>query len=205
MKLYHFPLSSNSRKCVIVAQLLGIDLEVAPLDLMKGENRKPEYLKLNPNGKVPTLVDNDFVLWESAAIMQYIADKKPGNALYPQDARSRADINRWLFWAANHFNVAIATLVFENVLKGMMGAGSPDAGTVAKAEEQFKQCATVLDAHLNGKEWIVGKAMTLADIGVSTALMYTPMAKLPLAGFGNIEKWFGRIQALDAWKKTNPQ
>ncbi len=205
MKLYHFPLSSNSRKCVIAAHVLGLDLEIAPLDLMKGENRKPDYLKLNPNGKVPTLVDGDFVLWESAAILQYLADKKPGNALYPQDARSRADINRWLFWAANHFNVAIATLVFENVLKGMMGAGAPDAGTVSKAEEQFKQYATVLDAHLNGREWMVGKAMTIADIGVSTALMYTPMAKLPLAGFANIEKWFGRIQSLDAWKKTNPQ
>jgi glutathione S-transferase len=204
MKLYHHPLSSNARKCVIAAQLLGVDLEIAHVDLMKGDNRKPEYLKLNPNGRVPTLVDGDFVLWESAAILQYLGDKKPGNALYPSDARTRADINRWLFWAANHFNVSIATLVFENVLKGMMGAGAPDPGQVKRAEDAFKQFAKVLDDHLASREWLVGKGMTLADIGVSTALMYTPMAKLPLGGFGNVEKWFGRIQALDAWKKTNP-
>src|SRR5262252_3039011 len=117
MKLYHDPLSSNARKAVMTARLLGIDLELVHVDLVTGKNRAAEYLKINPMGKVPSLVDGDLVLWESHAIMQYLADRKPGNALYPIELAARADVNRWLFWASAHWGPNMALLINQNLFK----------------------------------------------------------------------------------------
>src|ERR1051325_244729 len=104
MKLHYSPFSSNARKVRITAGLLGIELELEPVDLMKGAQRNPEFLAINPMGKVPVLVDGDFVLSESAAIMAYLADGKPGHALYPDDCRRRhrmlADECRARAWKA---------------------------------------------------------------------------------------------------------
>ena len=102
MKLYTSPFSSNARKPAMLAHLLPLQVELIVVDLAQGEQRRPPYLGFNPNGKVPTLVDGDFVLWESNAIMQYMAEQVPGTPLYPQAPRRRADVNRWLFWAATH-------------------------------------------------------------------------------------------------------
>src|SRR5579862_1624600 len=104
MRLYHHPLSSNARRAVMAALHLGTEVELVHVDLGKGEQRKPDYLKRNPNGKVPVLDDDGFLLWESCAIMQYLADRTPGQTLYPTELRARADVNRWLFWSAHHFS-----------------------------------------------------------------------------------------------------
>src|SRR6185295_11179895 len=100
MKLYYSPMSSNSRKVRIVAALLGIDLELVNVDIARAEQRAPAYLAVNPMGKVPVLAEDAFVLPESAAIMIYLAENHGGDGLYPQDQRRRAEVNRWLFWAA---------------------------------------------------------------------------------------------------------
>ena len=85
MRLYYHPLSSNSRRVVVTAIHLGVELEFVVVDLVAGEHRSAEYLRRNPNGKVPLLDDDGFLLWESHAIMQYLADRSGGQAIYPQD------------------------------------------------------------------------------------------------------------------------
>ena len=116
MKLYGFPISPNTWKVRAVAAHLGIVLDNQLVDLSRGEQRAPEYLALNPTGRTPTLVDGDFVLWESNAIMQYLASGKP-NALWPDDARSRADIARWQSWQLAHWGkAACQPLIFERVV-----------------------------------------------------------------------------------------
>ena len=101
MKLYGFPGSPNTWKVRAVAAHLGLAVQDVLVDLGKGEQRAPDYLALNPTGRTPTLVYGDFVLWESAAIMQYLATQKP-NALWPEDTRTRADIMRWQSWHLQH-------------------------------------------------------------------------------------------------------
>ncbi len=202
MRLYHHPLSSNARRAVMTALHLGAPVDLVPIDLGKGAQRKPDFLKLNPNGKVPVLEDGSFVLWESHAIMQYLADTTPGQTLYPIDVRGRADVNRWLFWCAHHWSPAIGVLGWENMVKKIVGAGAPDPGAVKRGEALVADCAAVLDAHLGGKRWVLGDVLTLADYALAAPLMAIVPAKLPVNGYANLMVWLRRVEALDAWKKT---
>ena len=95
MKLYMHSTSPNVRRVRLTAAVLGLQLEEKNVDLAKAEQKEPEFLALNPNGAVPTLVDGDFVLTESRAIMQYLASKKPESGLLPRDEQARADVTRW--------------------------------------------------------------------------------------------------------------
>lgn len=97
MKLYGFPPSPNTRKVQAVAAHIDVPLEFEFVDITKGKQRAPEFLAINPNGRTPVLVDGQFKLWESNAIMQYLAGTKK-NSLWPDDPRTRADISRWQFW-----------------------------------------------------------------------------------------------------------
>ncbi len=202
MKLYHNPISPNVRRVRLTAAVLGIQLEEQQLDFSKGEHKSPEYLALNPNGAVPTLVDGEFVLTESRAIMQYLASKKPESGLLPRDEASRADVSRWQFWDAAHFSPQLANLAFEKIIKGMMGMGEPDANKVQEALTNFRRFAGVLNQRLQGKSYVVGNALTVADLTLASSLMYAPQTEVPLAEFPNVQAWFSRITALDGWKKT---
>ncbi len=158
---------------------------------------------INPNGKLPTLVDDDgFALWESAAIMQYLCTKTP-NTLFPE-GRDRYDVTRWQFWDMAHFNRWCGALQYERVLKPMFG-GEPDEKVIAEAEKFFLQFARVLDGHMIGREWIVGNAMTLADISVASSLTYAAPAAFPLADFPNVRALNDRMAANAAFASTFPK
>lgn len=204
MKLYFNPLSPNVRRVRLTAAVLGIALDEKKLDFSKGEHKSPEYLALNPNGAVPTLVDGDFVLTESRAIMQYLASKKPESGLLPRDEAARADVTRWQFWDGSHFSPNLATLAFEKFLKAMMGLGEPDTGKIQDALNNFRRFAAVLNKRLEGKEYLVGNGLTVANLTVASSLMYAKQAEAPLAEFPNVQAWFGRISELEGWKKTTP-
>jgi glutathione S-transferase len=204
MKLYHNPLSPNVRRVRLTAAVLGLTLDEQKLDFAKGEHKKPEYLALNPNGAVPTLVDGDFVLTESRAIMQYLAAKKPESGLLPRDEQARAEVSRWQFWDAAHFSPQMGTLAFEKLIKGMMGLGEPDAGKVQDALVNFRRFAAVLDKRLESRKYLVGNALTVADLTVASSLMYAQATEAPLADFPHVKDWFEGIASLDAWKQSNP-
>jgi glutathione S-transferase len=202
MRLYHHPLSLNARRVVMTALQLGSPLDLVLVNLQAQEQLQPPYLKMNPNHRVPVLEDGDFYLWESRAIMQYLADKTPGQTLYPTEVRARADVNRWLFWCSQHFTPAIGILNWENAIKPMIGRGSPDPAEVKRGETQLAEFASVLDAHLAAREWICGSSLTLADLSIAAALGCAVPAKAPVSQYSHMQEWFGRVQGLEAWKKT---
>lgn len=202
MRLYQHPMSANSRAATLAALWLKAPVEMVFVDLAKGEQRLPEYLKLNPNHRVPVLEDGDFYLWESRAIMQYLADKTPGQTLYPTDPRTRADVNRWLFWSGQHFAPAVSIFFWENVVKPMIGRGSPDQAELKRGEPLFNEFAAVLDQHLADRKWVVGAGVTLADLSLAVAWACAAPGKAPVAWYANIQRWFMRIQELDAWQQT---
>ena len=205
MRLYYHPLSSNSRRVVLTAIHLNVDIELVVVDLLKGEHKTPGYLRRNPNGRVPLLDDDGFTLWESHAIMQYLADGTPGQDLYPLDVKARADVNRWLFWSAYHFTPAVGFISRERVSKKMVGgAGGPDPIEIARGEALLTAAAQVLDDHLARNAWIAQDKLTLADFAIASPLMHAAAAELPVTGYANLQAWFARVQALEAWKKSKP-
>ncbi len=205
MKLYFHPFSSNARKARMTAELLGAPVEQVFVDLVQRAQAAPDFLAMNPNGKVPVLVDGDLELWESYAIMIYLAEKTPGQTLYPADPKARADVNRWMFWAAAHWSVQISTLNFENMLKSaIFRIGEADPAIVGRANAELERLAGILDAHLAGRTYVSGDTLTLADVTLACPLMVTELAKLPVKQFPNLQAWMGRMQALEAWTKTNP-
>ena len=204
MRLYYHPRSSNSRRVLLTAHHLGLNLDLVIVDLARGEHKTAEYLQLNPNGKIPILVDGAFQLWESHAIMQYLADKSPEQDIYPQDISARADVNRWLFWSAYHFAPAAGLLIRERVSKRIVGGlGTPDPLEIARGEALFPETARVLDRHLAGKQWMAQNRPTLADFAIAAPLMHMAAAQLPVMGFDNLQAWFARVQSLRAWATSS--
>jgi glutathione S-transferase len=205
MKLYAFPPSPNTWKVRAVAAHLGIPLEMEFVDLFKGASRNPAFLAINPTGRTPALVDGDFKLGESAAIMQYLASQKP-NSLWPDNARVRADIMRWQSWTLAHWSKdACEPLLFQRLVKQLVNMGAPDEAVVAKGLENFNKEAAVLDAHLARQPYLVGKEITLADFSVAAPLFYAKEAGMPLGPYTHIQEWFGRVSALPCWGETAPQ
>ena len=202
MRLYTNPLSSNGRRALLTAQVLGLPLEVIAVDF-RDEGDRARLREINPNGKLPVLEDGPFVLWESCAIMQYLADQAPDQELYPLDPRARADINRWMFWTCQHFAPAVGVLTFENIWKAMLGMGEADPRELARGERELIQFGAVLDKQLEGRDWVTGKALSLADLAIAPSLMYMDKGRLPLDRFANVMTWFERIKALEAWQKTD--
>lgn len=186
----------------MVAHHLEIKLDLVLVNLFKGEQNSPEFLKLNPNHRVPVLEADGFVLWESYAIMQYLADMTLGQEIYPIDLRAKADVNRWLFWCGQYFMPGVSILNWENSIKSMAGIGSPDPIEVARGEQLLTEAAKVLDAHLAHREWICDTGLSLADFAIAAPLADQNRAKFPVTDLPNLQRWFTQVQTLGSWKKA---
>ena len=134
IELYAMPPSPRAFKAIAVANHLGIELTIRRLDMLKGDHKTPEYAALNPNQMMPTLKDGDYVLWESNAILQYLAAQKPESGLVPKDEHARLDVTRWQFWDLAHWDPACAVFAFEYVAKPLFrGIKEPDMAAIEKS------------------------------------------------------------------------
>lgn len=202
MKLYWSDVLAPRKACA-VAKYLQSPVDYAYLDLGRGEHKTPDYLALNPNGKVPTLVDGTRVLWEADAIICHLAARSDSD-LWPQDAR-QIEVIRWLSWNTQHFTSHAGTLYFEYIIKARFGIGAPDPAEVKRATAEWRRFAGVLNQHLHDRCWLVGDALTVADFAVAVTLPYAERAHIPLHEFPAIERWHGRLNELDAWREPFPE
>lgn len=199
--LYHFPPSPNAVKVLAVLHHLDVPFEGRIVDLTKGESHTPEFRALNPNEMMPVLVEGDFVLWESNAIIQYVAE---GTDLLPSDARSRAEVTRWMSWQLAHWGAALGVMVFEPLAPKFFPGYQTDHAAVAKAQEKFARFAPVLEGHLAGRQFVLGK-LTVADFALAAPLVHAEMAEIDLTPYPNIVAWRTRVSALPAWQQAMPQ
>ncbi len=202
MQLYYSDILS-SRKACAVARYLQSPVEFIYLDLLKGDQQKPEYLALNANGKVPTLIDGEQVVWEADAVICYLA-KKANSDLWPNDLR-QIDIIRWFSWNAQHLYRHGGALYFENIVKRRFGIGAPDAAVVTEAQSEFRRYAAVLSEHLAKRTWLVGDGITVADFSVAITLPYAEQAAMPLAEFPVVQRWLDRLNEIEAWREPFPR
>lgn len=205
MKLYAIVGSPNSRKVLSVIKHLNLEVELEYFDLSKGDNQKQEYLDINPNAMVPALVDGDFKLWESNAIIQYLADKAGDGELFPRALKERAEVVRWQSWELAHFNHAFGLLAFESVAKPNFMGTSGDEGLILWAQEKLIRFAKVLDTHMNGREFVAGKGLTLADYSLIHVEFFKEMIPFDWAVFPHLNTYFERMRMSPHWAATAPK
>jgi glutathione S-transferase len=201
MKLYSHPFSPNCQKVIALAHEVGMPLALVPVEIFKGEARSPAMLAKNPNGKLPILEDGDFVLWESRAMLTYIAAKAGREDLAPTTPRERAEVDRWTAWQGAHFGPAIRKVAFERIVKKLVGRGAPDEAIVKAGMDEFATTAGVLEQSLGTKEYLCGR-LTVADFDLAPYAALTASCGLDLGAYPKASAWFGRMLARESIKKT---
>jgi glutathione S-transferase len=203
MRLYIFPPSARVLAILALKDYLDIECEIVSIDLSKGDQRTPEYAARNPNQKMPMLEDNDFVLWESNAILFYLANNKPRSGLWPSNAKRQADVLRWLAWESAHWDAeSIGMVVYETVSKSVLGLGPPDPSFVTRGQQNFARFAAVLNESLRRRAWLAGDALTIADFSVAGLVPSAERMQLPVKNFPEIARWYDALAALPAWRRA---
>ena len=198
MKLYTHPLSPNCRKVYAVAKRLNLELAHETVDLLAGKQREPAFAALNPNQKVPVLVDGETTLWESNAICCYLA-AKTDNPLWPK-SYARYGIISWMFWEANHLSKPVSKIIGQKIFS----RDNPDAAIIAAGLEDFRKCAQVLERTLADRKYLTGDELTLADYSAGVWLGYETICELPIAEFSNIQRWWQGLSDTTAGKLLLP-
>jgi glutathione S-transferase len=190
MRLYEFG-PTRSTRARWMLQELGLDFEPVTVNLAAGEQRRPEFLRVNPAGKLPVLVDDGVVLTESVAIVLYLAEKYPGKGFFPADARQRAQVNRWLLFAATELEQPLWRILRHTRLYPENLRLPAD---IALARQDFIDMARVLDEHMQGRRYVVGDTATAADIVCAYTLDWANELQL-LDGFPQLVEYMERMYA----------
>jgi len=191
MKLYMHPLSGHAHRADLFLSLLGLEAEREVVDVVAGAHKRPDFLALNPFGQIPVLVDGDLVVPDSNAILVYLARKHDRRDWYPDDAVGQAAVQRWLSVAAGPvaFGPAAARLVT------LFGAPFDPREVIERAHGVLK----LLEAHLDGRDWLVGERPTIADVALYSYLARAPEGNVDLAPYGRVTAWLNRVEGLDGF------
>jgi glutathione S-transferase len=198
MKLYHFP-SPNPQKVHFALLELGLQCEIVPVDLTKGEHRKPEFLALNPFGRVPVLTDCDLTLWESHAILAYLGEKAA--KMWPTSAAGRADALRWLFFLSGHVTPPAGELARNRIAVKFFG-GKPDEDAIARGEKALPDVLRIVEGKLAKSNWLLGDDFTLVDCAYAPVLNVIEKAGFSLQEFPKVRVYMNTIGSRPAWQKT---
>ena len=203
LTLYDMRDSPHARKVRLLAAELGIPLEKVERDPRNGETRSRDYLALNPNGRVPVLDDDGFVVWESAAILKYLAAKHPERGLGGADPKQAALVDQWLFWWAGGPEAAIDMLAWELLIKpNVLRQPGNDPGIVADAHARLARFLPVLDRQLDGRGYVIGP-LSVVDFAIGPRFDRAPaLLKFDVAPYRNIAAWHERLRAKPYWNEA---
>ncbi len=202
MLIYADPITVNCRKVLAGMAFLNAPFRRVHVDYFQGEHKGAAYLAINPNASVPALTDGSFVLWESNAILQYVADKLGRESAYPKDLQTRADINRWLLWESSSWFPNCYSFLVEHCVKPLLGS-TADQAVLDAQTVQFHKLAAILNDRLARSEWVCGNQPTIADIALAAPMHLHQYQQLPLAGFSHLNRWLTeRVEKLPCWHNT---
>jgi glutathione S-transferase len=190
MQLYEFA-PTRSIRVRWMLQELGVDFESIAVNLMAGETRHPNFLKINPAGKLPVLVDDDLVLTESVAIVLYLAEKYPQKGFLPVDIKPRSQVYRWLLFAATEleqplWRIARHTMLYPELLRL--------TAEVSLARKDFTDMVAVMEAHMQDRQFMVGNTVTIADFVCAYTLDWANEVQL-LDGCPHLLQYMERMYA----------
>ena len=203
MKIYWFKAQAPQRVLALVKHL-GIEAELVPIDLLGGGLRTPEYVRLNPNMKAPTLVDGGQVFCEASSIMAHLCIKV-GSDMWPaHNPNEQVEVLRWLSWNDGHWSPAVAPFYFEHVVKSAFGLGPVDEALLQKSVPDFMRFAAVLDGHLMNRDHAACGRLTIADFQLASMATHWRQSAMPMANFPNIVRWIDGLMRIPAWADPWP-
>ena len=194
--------SVNVQKVVWCAEELGLAYERFDVGGKFGGNDKPEYLAMNPNGLVPVIDDDGFVLYESNAIVRYLSARAGPTPLWPGDVRRRADVDRWMEWQSTAFTPAMWGAFWQLI---RTPAEKRSTETIEASRAKSERLAGILDAHLADRKNLTGDPFTAADIVVGCAAhrwLNLPLERKPRP---NLERWYAQLKARPASRQVTHQ
>lgn len=197
--------SGSLRRVTTAAKVMGIPLERVNVDLFRGESQTEAFKsRLNPHGLTPVLEEGDTILWESSAINLYLADKV-NSPLVGATPEERFQVLQWMFWSGEQWRTFTTTIFDERVGKTVMGLPK-DETLIAFAEGKIRAAAKVLDRHLAGRRFMVGEALTLADIDIAGPFSQVERARFPFGEFQNLVAWHDNLlRSVPAWAETKAE
>lgn len=182
--------SINVQKVVWCAEELGLAYEQVNVGGKFGGNDTPEYLAKNPNGRIPVLEDGDVVLWESNAIVRYLAAKYGSGSLWPTDVAVRADADRWMDWGSMTLTMAMHGAFWQTI---RTPPDQQDKALIAKSTAEGQVAADILDRALVGRTFIAGDVFTMGDIPIGCAAhrwLNLPVGRKPSP---NLQRWYEQL------------
>lgn len=196
MDFYYLSASAPCRSVIMLAKALGVELNKKTLNLMEGEHLKPEFVQINPQHTIPTLVDNGFALWESRAILIYLAQKYgKDDSLYPKDPQKQAVVNQRLYFDMGTLYTAFAEYYYPQFRQGK--PADPEA--FKKVENAFGFLNTFLEGH----EYVAGDNLTIADIAILATVSTFVLAEFKLSNYPNVDKWYENAQKVTpGWEEN---
>ena len=200
MKLYCDPISTTSRPVMLFIAEQGLEVEQVHVDLMSGGHQDPAYLAINPNGLVPFLVDDDFSLGESSAILKYLADKF-GSRAYPTELRARARVNEALDWFNTQFHECYCLFACYPHM-GVPHGADPDLlkRLITYGEAHAGRWLEILDQHMLGdRPYVCGEEITLADYLGASFVRLGELGDFDLSPYRNIRRWLARLNNRPQW------
>ena len=192
---------SRASRSLWMLEEIGIPYEHVPVKPYT-ESRAADYLRINPNGRIPTLDDDGLILWESLAINLYLAEKYASTPLWPADVKDRARVYQWSFWAANEIEPRIISIAKE------LSKQSPNPTAVAPGLEQLTAALRVLDDRLGNNRCLLGDAFTVADLNLASTIRepgeegVAGIAAIDVAPFPNMVRWLDRSGERPAYRRV---
>lgn len=190
MKIYHSRQSGNAYKAQLLASLLNLEHELVPVDLRSGESRSQAFLELNPRGQIPVLVDGDVTVWDSQAVLVYLA-RRYGEAWLPTDPAPMAEVMQWMAVSENELLFGLARA------RAVKRFGR--AFDLESCQSYGRGALEIMNAHLADREWLAVGRPTIADVACYPYVALAPEGEVVLDPYGNVLAWMGRIQALPGY------
>ena len=192
IKLYHFPLSTNSRKVRIALIEKGLDFERIQIDLTKKEQKNPEYLKIHPAGQVPAIDDEGFIVYDSTIINEYLEDEYPEPPLLPKDSEGRARARLMEDFRDNYLNPPFVEIIHEVRYKP---EDQRDLKLIEHAKAEITKCFDRIEKELDGREYLAG-SFSLADIAYMPNIDLLERFNIPVdPKYKNMLSWMERLKA----------
>ncbi|HZO80692.1 MAG TPA: glutathione S-transferase family protein [Candidatus Binataceae bacterium] len=196
LKLYGTS-KSRSARCLWALEELGLKYEHVPTEVAKAKS--PDNLRLNPNGHIPVLEEDGQVFWESMAINLYLASKYGKPPLWPASAEDRGHAFQWSFWGMTEAEPHLVTILRNRML---LPPEQRNEQAAQQAAEAMKAPLAVLDGALKGRDYLLGKDFTIADLNLSAIMSFAMLAKIDMSGVPAVGAWMQKCLGRDAFKKA---